>query len=32
MTAAGSRRGLEGEAIPQGARIIAVADVWDELV
>jgi response regulator RpfG family c-di-GMP phosphodiesterase len=28
----GFPRGLTGEAIPIGARIIAVADVWDELV
>jgi response regulator RpfG family c-di-GMP phosphodiesterase len=28
----GFPRGLKGEAIPIGARIIAVADVWDELV
>ena len=28
----GFPRGLKGEAIPLGARIIAVADVWDELV
>jgi response regulator RpfG family c-di-GMP phosphodiesterase len=28
----GFPRGLKGEAIPIGARIVAVADVWDELV
>ncbi len=28
----GFPRGLKGEAIPIGGRIIAVADVWDELV
>jgi len=28
----GFPRGLKGEEIPIGARIIAVADVWDELV
>ena len=28
----GFPRGLKGEAIPLGARIVAVADVWDELV
>jgi response regulator RpfG family c-di-GMP phosphodiesterase len=28
----GFPRGLKGEQIPLGARIIAVADVWDELV
>jgi response regulator RpfG family c-di-GMP phosphodiesterase len=28
----GFPRGLKGEDIPLGARIIAVADVWDELV
>jgi putative two-component system response regulator len=28
----GFPRGLKGEAIPFGARIVAVADVWDELV
>jgi response regulator RpfG family c-di-GMP phosphodiesterase len=28
----GFPRGLKGETIPLGARVIAVADVWDELV
>ena len=28
----GFPRQLKGEAIPFGARIVAVADVWDELV
>jgi response regulator RpfG family c-di-GMP phosphodiesterase len=28
----GFPRGLKGEAIPIGARIIGVADAWDELV
>lgn len=28
----GFPRKLKGEAIPFGARIVAVADVWDELV